>query len=164
MCDFNAVRNWLIAATVALGGAISSVIFGLVFPLWASGAFWAAVGWCALTIGLILGASAALDGFCKCASGSSLCGQPCAMLRTLMTALNIAMSVAALLAGRAALQGWSPWFAGLFLVDAFIVLGIAGAVAANLVNLGSCVARSTSPPRPAPAGGTGVGTSGTAPI
>jgi hypothetical protein len=157
MCDFNPVRNWLIAALVALGGAVSSVIFGLVWPLFAPGAFWAAAGWCALTIGFVLAADSALRAFCACASGSSACTGPCSTLRTLMTMLITAMIVAAAVCIATAVQGYNPWLGGLFLVDAFIVTGIAIAIIAYLVSLASCIARSTPP---TPPGGTGVGTSG----
>lgn len=164
MCDFNAVLAWVIAAMVALGGAISSVIFGLVYPLWATAAFWAAAGWCGVTLGFAFAAAEALRTFCNCASASSACAGPCSMLRTLMGMFIADMFVAIGLCIATASSGWNPWFAALFLFEAAIVTGIAFAIIVNLVSLSSCIARSTPPTPPTPPDGTGAGAAGAPPI
>jgi hypothetical protein len=50
------------------------------------------------------------------------------MLRTLMSALITAMLVATGLCIATAVQGWNPWFVGLFLIEAAVVTGFAIAI------------------------------------
>lgn len=165
MCDYNAVRNWLIATMVGLGGAVSSVILGIAYPLIAIACFWAAVGWCALTIGFAFAASLALNAFCTCAADNAACASPCSAMRSLMSALLGSVFFGGLLAVWAATHAWSSWIGALFLVAAAIALGTAAALMIWLIgSLGSCIARSAPPPASAPSPLQQPTGSGAAPI
>jgi hypothetical protein len=157
MCSTDAIRNWFIAALVALGGAISSVILGIAYPLIAPICFWAAVAWSALTLTFTFAATSALDAFCACAAASEACTGLCGQLRSLFSAF-IAFVFAGLgLAIWAATHPFANWIAFAFTVAAMGALGFAGAIISLLFSLGSCQSRST-PPVPPPTGGPGTGT------
>lgn len=145
MCDIKPVVAWLIAAAVAIGGAVSSVIFGIVYPFWYTGALLAAAGWCVAALAFALAASDALNKFCTCASSSSACAGPCSALRTLMELLIATMLASAGLCGVAATQGWNPWFGVVFGFDAVWLSGLVFDIIYQVINLGSCIARSTPP-------------------
>lgn len=161
MCDFSPVRNWLIAMMVALGGAISSVILGVAYPLIAAACFWAAFGWAAGALGFGIAASLALDTFCKCASNSPACVSTCGTMKSLMSALIPTLFVGMAMTGALAFSG-APvnWMLAVLAAAGILALGLAATLLGLLVDLGKCQSV-TSLPIPPPIGGSG---SGTAPV
>lgn len=143
MCDFSAVRNWLIGlgAVVTLG--VSSAFFGLGWvnagPLAyiSTISFWAAAAWCALAMGLVQPTIDAVSAFCRCATNPA-CRLPCDGLPGVLRSGQVTLGFLMLACLAAALL---PGAAGalLGLVGAALMLTFFSLTIISYVNLlGSC--------------------------
>lgn len=149
MCNLASTIGWFIAALAALGGAVSSVIFAYVYPLWAEGALWAAAGWSALAIALVGIANNQLRAFCACASKSPTCVSQCGALNSLITPL-----IGLLFAG-AAFSVWcathyplSDWVAWVYILLGLAAIAMIIAIMISLANLSKCQSDSPTQPKP----------------
>ena len=94
MCPSSAVRNWLIAAMVALGGAISSVGLAAYWQIFYFGLFLAAASWLAAALVAMGFYVNALNTFCSCAARHPSCRKTCADLGSTKFATIAALWVA----------------------------------------------------------------------
>lgn len=125
MCGFAAVRNWFIAMNVAIGGAVSSVIFAYYWPVFATGALLAALGWAAAAYAATQFETNALRSFCNCAerAGFRACALSCDELKLGMYLFSIALWLAMGAIAAALAEGFN--FAVLVgLVASFVPLGV----------------------------------------
>jgi hypothetical protein len=124
MCDSSSVRNWLIGLGALTGWAISSAWFAYAwrgYPIVAlistAITFIACVA-AFVALGVTLNM---LSTFCSCASGSSLCKEPCDMLQGLIFA-TIAPLVALI----------APTAQGIIAETSLVILYLATAAFASL--------------------------------
>jgi hypothetical protein len=151
MCDFASVRNWLIAANVALGGAISSVILGLAWPLIRKAGFWGGFAWSGTALTFSIIASFALTAFCKCAANIAACTLPCSIMNSLMNVFMATMFSCAIFSLYCATHDWADWMAAAFLAAGALAGGLAAALDIWAVSLGAC----QPPPTSSGTGGRG---------
>jgi len=140
---------WFVAAMVALGGAVSSVIFAYVYPLWAEGAYWAAAGWSALAIVFAAIAVNQLKAFCACAKKSPACVSACASMNNLIAPLiSLLFTGAAFAVWCATHYPLSDWVAYAYVALGLVAIGMIIAIAVNLSSLSKCQSSSANPPMP----------------
>lgn len=168
MCNFAAVRNWLIAMTFLIGAAVSSAFFawGWVYSktpwgeIIATVSFAAAASWCvgALTALFIL--DGAVMTFCACASANPACAAVCSRIRRELFALAFALMaliVACLVMAKPPVGPVLLAAALAAVIAASVVVGI------SMLNLATC--QSTAAPTPTPPmGGSGIVPVGPAPV
>lgn len=165
MCDFTAVWGWLTAALVAVGGAVSSAIFGFVFIFagpwqWlATVGFFATAGWAGLTAVFLAQMRDALDRYCECTARIQACADACAgTVRNLLGAIGFTLGLL-ILSGAIAAFTRNPITGLAVLALAAVLLGLAIALTVALANVSRC--QSTPPPTPpTPPFGTGTAPTG----
>jgi hypothetical protein len=92
MCDWTPVRNWLIAALVAIALAVAAIFVAINLASVAQAiAMLVAAGFTGLAIGAISFALGALSTFCACAGQS--CAGPCGNLRGILLAANVVLGI-----------------------------------------------------------------------
>jgi hypothetical protein len=165
MCDFTAVWGWLTATLVAIGGAVSSAIFGFVFIFAGPWQWLAAVGffatamWAALAAVFAVQMRDALDRYCQCTARIKACADACAgPARALIQAIGVTLTLLIVAAVVAAFTR-NPISGGAALALATVLFGLAIALTVALVDVSRC--QSTSPPTPpVPPSGTGTAPTG----
>jgi hypothetical protein len=165
MCNFTAVWGWFAAALVAIGGAVSSVIFGVVFiyagPFdWLGRvAFFAAAMWAAISVGLFVGVRDALDDYCRCTMRIQACVDACAgAVRGLLTAIGVTIGLLVIACVTAVFQLQVGWVA---LALATALLGLVIALGIALADVSRCQNQPPTPPTPpTPPVGTGTAPTG----
>jgi hypothetical protein len=92
MCDWTPVRNWLIAALIAIALAVVAIFVAISLGSVAQAiAMLVAAAFTGLAIGAISLAIGALDTFCACAGPS--CAGPCGNLRGILIAVNVVLGI-----------------------------------------------------------------------
>src|SRR5262245_43043865 len=91
MCNYSAVRNWLIGLLAFLAAAMSSTIFALSvrnIPIWGqiagSISHAAAAIWFAAAIAAAVSAANALQAYCACVANFPTCTEPCNRLKQML--------------------------------------------------------------------------------
>jgi hypothetical protein len=161
MCDFTAAWGWFAAMLVAIGGAISSALFGTAFygvgplhVLFYVG-FIAAAGWVALAMAFATSLRKALDAYCACTKAVQACADACAgSIYKLLDMLQAGLGLFALACGLTFMTS-----NGVFAYIAFglglVATGLAIALTVALANTSKC---QSSPTRTTPTPPIGTGT------
>lgn len=167
MCDFTAVWVWLTVALVAVGGVVSSAIFGLAFiapsPWQFLGVigFFATAGWATLTGFFFVAMSQALASYCRCTARIQACADACADTGTVSKLLEaIAFFLSLIIPFALGAAASVNAILGFAVVGfALTLLGLAIALTVALVNVSRCQS-TQSPAPPSPPTGAGAAPTG----
>ncbi len=158
MCDSTPVRNWLIAALVAVFAAVAIIIGAAI----ANGSWWyawtspigmlAAAGVTGLALVFVNRAIAALDAFCACAGAA--CAGPCRNLRAVLVAAAAVLGIQAVACLAAALVAWIP-IAGqpvMWIISGALLIQAALIISAFVFMSQLATCQTATPPVPPPGG------------
>jgi hypothetical protein len=158
MCDYSAVRGWLIGMLAFAALAMSSVIFAISvqnIPIWgqivSSASFGIAALWASAVVGSAISAASALTTFCNCTAAIPACASACKSLNYWLGLIVFTAGALAVFSGVSSFYSVAHLLFWAVTLLAALTVMIVGALAFS-AQLESC---QSTPAPPPPAAGAG---------